>query len=122
MKAYWHILTDNIMEQYEFTPYLQSQEFATSIMPPDLNVLVQIDVPVFIIVNMHAESFDAFSFFDSLNGMHSPHTISIIAYTDLKHDHEGIHKAKTHGVKYVCTKEQVKDLLAHIQQFDTSNH
>ena len=116
MKAYWHILTDNIMEQYEFTPYLQTQEYGTSIMPPDLHELSQKDLPIFLIVNMHAESFDAFSLLDSLKEIEFVHSISIIAYTDLKHDHEGIHKAKTHGAKYVCTKDQVKSLLGHIQQ------
>ncbi len=104
------------MEQYEFTPYLQTQEYGTSIMPPDLHELSQKDLPIFLIVNMHAESFDAFSLLDSLKEIEFVHSISIIAYTDLKHDHEGIHKAKTHGAKYVCTKDQVKSLLGHIQQ------
>ena len=104
------------MEQYEFTPYLQTQEYGTSIMPPDLHELTRKELPVFLIVNMHAESFDAFSFFDAIHEYSDPHSLSIIAYTDLKHDHEGIHKAKTHGVKFVCTKDQVKSLLEHIQK------
>lgn len=119
MKAYWHILTDNIMEQYEFTPYLQSQEYGSSIMPPDMSELAKKDLPIFLIVNMHTESFDAFSYFSSLKKPEFSQSITVIAYTDLKHDHEGIHKAKSHGVKYVCTKEQVKDLLSHIQRSTT---
>ncbi len=116
MKAYWHILTDNIMEQYEFTNFFQNQEFGFSLTLPEIDSLVQKEIPVFVIVNMHAESFDAFSFFDNIRKVKEAQAINIIAYTDIKHDHEGIHKAKTHGVKYVCTKEQVKELLGHIQK------
>lgn len=104
------------MEQYEFTPYLQSQEYGSSIMPPDISELAKKSLPIFLIVNMHTESFDAFSFFSSLKKAELSQSITVIAYTDLKHDHEGIHKAKSHGVKLVCTKEQVKDLLSHIQK------
>ena len=116
MKAYWHILTDNIMEQYEFTNFFHDQEFGFSLTPPDIDSLLQKEFPVFVIVNMHSESFDAFSFFNNIRNSKEAQAINIIAYTDIKHDHEGIHKAKTHGVKYVCTKEQVKDLLGHIQK------
>jgi hypothetical protein len=63
MKAYWHILTDNIMEQYEFTNFFHDQEFGFSLTPPDIDFFLQKEFPVFVIVNMHAESFDAFSFF-----------------------------------------------------------
>lgn len=116
MKAYWHILTDNIMEQYEFTNYFHNNDFGFSLTPPDIDSLLQKEFPVFVIVNMHAESFDAFSFFNIIRNSKEAQEINIIAYTDIKHDHEGIHKAKTHGVKYVCSKEQVKDLLGHIQK------
>ena len=116
MKAYWHILTDNIMEQYEFTNFFHDQEYGFSLTPPEIDSLLQKENTVFVIVNMHAESFDAFSFFDNIRNVKEAHAINIIAYTDIKHDHEGIHKTKTHGVKYVCTKEQVKELLGHIQK------
>jgi PleD family two-component response regulator len=116
MKAYWHILTDNIMEQYEFTNFFHDQEYGFSLTPPKIDSLLQKENPVFVIVNMHAELFDAFSFFDNIRDVKEAQAINIIAYTDIKHDHEGIHKAKTHGVKYVCTKEQVKELLRHIQE------
>lgn len=122
MKAYWHILTDNIMEQYEFTPYLQLQEYGCSIIPPDMLELSKKDKPIFLIVNMHTESFDAFSFFSTLKDIQISQSITIIAYSDIKHDHEGIHKAKAHGVKHICTKDQVKELLAHIRQAHTPNN
>ena len=116
MKVYWHILSHNIMEQYEFTTFLHNQEYGFSLIPPEIDSLLQKEFPVFMIVNMHAESFDAFSFFRNIRNVKEAQAINIIAYTDIKHDHEGIHKAKTHGVKYVCTKEQVKELLGHIQK------
>ncbi len=104
------------MEQYEFTNYFHDNDFGFSLTPPDIDSLIEKEIPVFVIVNMHAESFDAFSFFDNIRDVKEAQAINIIAYTDIKHDHEGIHKAKTNGVKYVCTKEQVKDLLGHIQK------
>lgn len=104
------------MEQYEFTTFFHNQEYGFSLKPPEIDSLLQKEIPVFMIVNMHAESFDAFSFFSTIRNAKEAQAISIIAYSDLKHDHEGIHKAKSHGVKYVCTKEQVKDLLGHIQK------
>jgi len=104
------------MEQYEFIPLLQNQEYGFSLIPPDCTYLSQQYNQIFLLVNMHSASFDAFSFFDTIHDTTEATSLHIIAYTDIKHDHEGIHKAKTHGVKYVCTKEQVKDLLNHIQQ------
>ncbi len=115
MKAYWHLLTDNIMEQYEFTSFFHESEFGFSLVPPDIHQLMQKNIPIFLIVNLHAESFDAFSYFNVIRSSPIIQSITIIAYTDIKHDHESIHKAKSHGVKYVCTKEQVKELLGHIQ-------
>jgi PleD family two-component response regulator len=116
MNAYWHILSDNIMERYEFTSYLEAQEVHFSFIPPTLDEFASRAVPSFFIVNMHAESFDAFTFFQTIKEDSRDLNIHIIAYTDLKHDHEGIHKAKTHGVRYVCTKDQVKELLSYIQR------
>ncbi len=104
------------MEQYEFTNFFHDQKFGFSLTPPEIDFLLQREFPVFVIVNMHAVSFNAFSFFDDIHNRNEAQAINIIAYTDIKHDHEGIHKAKTHGVKYVCTKEQVKELLGHIQK------
>jgi len=116
MKAYWHILSDNIMEQYEFTSLLHDQEYGFSLTPPDITELKQKDIPIVLLVHLHSTTFDACSLFRHLHESMDATSLHIIAYTDKQHDHEGIHRAKSLGVKYVCTKEQVKGLLSHIQK------
>lgn len=111
MKAHWMLMTDNIMEQYELAPLLQSQTLTCIMRILSSEEILSINEPTILLVNLRAESLQIFDFFQTLKDVDFPSHVSVIAYSDMKHDHEFIHKAKSMGIKYICTKDQLKDLL-----------
>ena len=113
MSLHWHIITDDIMEQLELTQMISIGSHSCSMFPPS-DETFDPNVSIFILLNVHARSFDAMTYLQSI--ANTPQSYQIIAYTSEMHDHQTIHAIKSLGIKLMCTKAQLITFLKKIQE------
>jgi hypothetical protein len=117
------VLADDLMLQLRLKSAAQNMEFIHSL--PDFTALQQDELSEYLfLIDLQAWSFDPIEFINAWKEWHDsvrPAGFSLIAFTGIKHDHAGIHKARVAGAPFVLEMDQIMQMLEKLSLSSQNN-
>lgn len=114
MNITYCILTDDLMEQIELQNIVGISHSRIITNLESLESACNSNQEYIFLINLHAWNLDPILTITYLKENNKNPNAIVIAFTNEKHDHESIHRAKTAGAKLVVEKDRLTPFLQSI--------